>query len=371
MITHLKKPDDLKPNRWNPGVYGSEELGDGYIASIEKNGIREAIVIKPDNTIMSGHRRWHAAKMLNMALVPVCVEEYESEVQEREAFIDYNRYRDKTFKQKMNEAEFIEITEKMKAKDRQGTRNDLTYGTNVAEVKKPERVNDKVAEQVGFGSGKTYERAKTIWNEAKQGNPEAAGLLDRIDSGTMTIHSAYKKINQKPAEEPPPMPEGQFNVIYADPPWRYEFSQTSMRAIENHYPTMDLEDIKRLEIPVAEKAVLLLWATAPKLEEALEVLNAWGFTYKTCAVWDKEKIGMGYWFRGQHELLLLGVKGNFPAPAEGNRFSSVIRSPRTGHSKKPQDVYTMIEAMFPHGKYLELFSREKRSGWGGWGNESE
>ncbi len=168
------------------------------------------------------------------------------------------------------------------------------------------------------------------------------------------------------------IPEGVFNVIYADPPWKYQFQENKSREIENHYPTMDLEDIKELEIPVSENSILLMWATAPKLEEAIEVINSWGFIFKTNAVWDKEMMGMGYWFRGQHELLLVGSKGNFPTPEPSNRFSSVIREKRTAHSKKPDIVYSMIETMFPNGKYLELFAHKKHSEkWAVWGNQIE
>ena len=166
-----------------------------------------------------------------------------------------------------------------------------------------------------------------------------------------------------------PIPKGKFNVILADPPWRYQFVETESRAIENHYPSMELEEIKALRIPSDTDSVLYLWATAPKLEEALQVLNAWGFTYKTCAVWDKERKGMGYWFRIQHELLLVGVKGNFATPEPENRFDSIFRSPREEHSKKPEIVYEMIEQMFPTAKYLEVFARNIREGWASWGNQ--
>ena len=170
----------------------------------------------------------------------------------------------------------------------------------------------------------------------------------------------------------PAMPASVFDVIYADPPWQYDFAETDSRAIENQYSCMPLNQIKRLRkyIPAAENAVLFLWAPAPKLREALEVLGAWGFTYRTNAIWDKEKIGMGYWFRGQHELLLVGVKGEFSPPDAEARYSSVIREARTNHSKKPECVYTMIEAMFPGQRYIELFGRgEARGGWESWGLE--
>ena len=164
---------------------------------------------------------------------------------------------------------------------------------------------------------------------------------------------------------------GPFSVIYADPPWRYDFSKSKSRDVENQYPTMTTEDLCALPIPAADDAVLYLWATAPKLEEALRVLKAWGFRYKTHAVWDKEIIGMGYWFRGQHELLLVGTRGNVKAPAQELRVSSVIRERRTVHSRKPERVQDMIERWFPDGPRIELFARRARPGWTVWGNEVE
>jgi len=103
-----------------------------------------------------------------------------------------------------------------------------------------------------------------------------------------------------------------YDVIYADPPWKYGFSKSDSRKIENQYPTMTTEEICELSVPSKDNSVLYLWATAPKLLEAMKVIYNWGFEYKTCAVWDKEIVGMGYWFRGQHELLLVATKGKYP-----------------------------------------------------------
>lgn len=105
-----------------------------------------------------------------------------------------------------------------------------------------------------------------------------------------------------------------YQVIYADPPWRYDFSKSNSREIENQYPTMTVEEICALDVPSSTNSVLYLWATAPKLREALQVMDAWGFEYKSQMVWDKEILGMGYWFRGQHEILLVGTKGKFSPP---------------------------------------------------------
>lgn len=163
-----------------------------------------------------------------------------------------------------------------------------------------------------------------------------------------------------------------YPVIYADPPWRYEHSQTISREIENQYPTMSLEDICAL--PVADIAspdsLLYLWTTSPKLEESMQVIKAWGFTYRTCLVWVKDKIGMGYYARQRHEILLVAKRGEFPVPESSNRFDSVIESPRTEHSTKPDVVYDMIEQMHPEFDKLELFARNTREGWAAWGNQA-
>lgn len=154
-----------------------------------------------------------------------------------------------------------------------------------------------------------------------------------------------------------------YDVIYADPPWRYNFSKSKSRKIENQYKTMTLEDIKNLNVPSADNSVLYLWATAPKLLEALEVMKAWGFQYKTNAIWDKVRIGMGYWFRGRHELLLVGIKGKFSPPDPSLRIASVFSKMRGAHSEKPSYVRHIIGIWFKNERKLEMFAREKTDGW--------
>lgn len=166
-----------------------------------------------------------------------------------------------------------------------------------------------------------------------------------------------------------PFPDKKYQIIYADPPWNYRHCASNSRKIENQYPTMSLDDIKNLQIPTDDNAVLYLWATAPKLLEAMSVLVAWGFDYRTCSIWDKEIIGMGYWFRGQHELLLVGVKGRFSPPSQTMRISSVYKERRTRHSKKPDAIRDFISKWYPDKTKIELFAREEHAGWDVWGNE--
>lgn len=166
-----------------------------------------------------------------------------------------------------------------------------------------------------------------------------------------------------------PFPTKQYHIIYADPPWRYRHCASKSRRVENQYPTMTLNEIKNLNVPAADNCILYLWTTAPKMVEAIEVLSAWGFDYRTCAIWDKELIGMGYWFRNQHEILLVGVKGEMSPPTRSLRVSSVIREKRGKHSKKPEIIRDLINLWYPNKTKIELFARETTPGWDAWGDE--
>jgi N6-adenosine-specific RNA methylase IME4 len=110
------------------------------------------------------------------------------------------------------------------------------------------------------------------------------------------------------------------------------------------------------------------------LKEAFQIINAWSFQYSTCAVWEKTNCAFskGFWFRQQHEILLVCRRGNFPTPPPHARPSSVIRAPRREHSRKPDIVYEIIEAMYPDLPKAELFARgPARPGWATWGNQAE
>jgi len=184
-----------------------------------------------------------------------------------------------------------------------------------------------------------------------------------------TKEQADKIANDWEKRNNTPLPNGIFDIILADPPWRYDFSKSKSRAIESHYQSMDLKDICILDVPAGENSVLFLWATAPKIIEALKVMESWGFTYKTNLVWIKDKIGMGYHVRGRHELLFIGTKGKGRLPAATEKWESVIFAARREHSCKPTIIYDIIEGAYPNCKYLELFARERREHWVSWGDE--
>jgi N6-adenosine-specific RNA methylase IME4 len=172
------------------------------------------------------------------------------------------------------------------------------------------------------------------------------------------------------------LPAKKYGVIVADPEWRFEpWNRTTGmdRAADNHYPTSVTETIATRPVGdvAADDAVLFLWATVPMLPQALVVMKAWGFDYRTNFCWAKNRIGTGYWNRNKHELLLLGVRGNVPAPAPGKQWDSLLEASVGRHSEKPACFMEMIEVYFPTLPKIELNCRgEPRPGWDAWSNEA-
>ena len=171
-----------------------------------------------------------------------------------------------------------------------------------------------------------------------------------------------------------------YNIIYADPPWTYKVwsKKGKGRSAESHYPCMQKEEIQNLPIGniTEQNAVLFLWVTFPCLLEGLELIEKWGFTYKTCAFsWikmNKKKntpfIGMGYYTRANNEICLLATKGK-PLKRINRNVEQVILSPIREHSRKPDEIRQRIVNLFGDLPRIELFARNTTQGWDVWGNE--
>ncbi len=164
---------------------------------------------------------------------------------------------------------------------------------------------------------------------------------------------------------------GRFSVVYADPPWEYSNARLQGAAAA-HYPTMSTVALGSLPVIdyVTTNAVLFLWATNPLLKDALTVMDAWGFEYRTNLVWVKDQATygkLGFYAHGRHELLLIGVRGSC-LPKADCLPDSVFTTAKGRHSEKPDDVYALIEQMYD-GPYLELFARQTRPTWVSFGNE--
>lgn len=171
-----------------------------------------------------------------------------------------------------------------------------------------------------------------------------------------------------------PLPSGLYHTIYADPPWPERGGGKIKRGADRHYELMTVKEIAALPVSALadpEGCHLYLWATNNYLPAALEVMKAWGFAYKTCITWGKDKMGLGQYYRGMSEHCLFGVRGCLPykvAAGKRQQGRTVILSPRRAHSQKPPEMRQMIESV-SYPPYIELFAREKFPGWDAWGNE--
>ena len=182
-----------------------------------------------------------------------------------------------------------------------------------------------------------------------------------------------------PPARPDPPRAGQYHVIYADPPWSFAtYSKKGKgRSPDAHYDVMDLAGIKALPVArwAADDAILLMWATDPLLDRAFEVVEAWGFTFKTVGFyWAKLNknspgffTGMGFWTRANPEQCLLATRGKPKRKAAD--VPRLVVSPRREHSRKPDEMYERIERL-AEGPYLEMFARGSRPGWDSWGSQA-
>lgn len=335
--------------------------------SIKTEGQYYPIIVNPEGIILDGHHRYKACQELGIE-PKIEVKSFPNKLLEKKFVIEVNLRR-----RHLNEFQIAELgyrllpIERELAKQRQielgRTHGEVPVETDpISSNELKGQARDIVAKKIGL-SPTTFQRAITIIKRA----PEE--VKEKVRSGEMSIAYAYKMIRRRESVKTPPLPDGEFDVIYADPPW--EYSLPLRGSPDMHYPVMGTDEICRLDIPAADDAILFLWATNPKLTDALKVMAAWDFTYKTNMVWVKDKFGTGYYFRGQHELLLVGTKGNFSPPLEESRPPSVLYAPATEHSRKPLEVYGIIERMYPNRRYLELFARNNRPGWASWGVEVE
>ena len=347
-------------------------------ASLLAAGCRDALVLW-DGTLLDGHNRYEICERLGLPYDTVEVDLDDRD--EAKVWIINNQLGRRNLQpfQKVELGIVLEPIIAARAKENQRQ----SMGAGAKGRQKSDNLSEvdtlqQVADLVGV-SRDTYSRGKKIQGQADD------ATKTKLRDGATTINREYQKIRQgerrkqkvEQLSSPEPVNSGRFApvpLILADPPWRYEFAETDSRRIENHYPTMSLEEICALPVGdiATPDALLFMWATSPKVWEACSVIDAWGFTYRTSMVWVKDRIGMGYWARQRHELILVASRGSPPAPEPSARPDSVIEAPRREHSRKPDALYEILEAMYPEwdGRRVELFARRPRPGWLPWGNEA-
>ena len=162
-----------------------------------------------------------------------------------------------------------------------------------------------------------------------------------------------------------------FDLVYADPPW--DFNQRGNYGAINHYDLMTLDQIKAMPVKQLTKkdAVLFLWTTNGAMKMGLEVMEAWGFNYRTYFIWCKNGLGLGKPLRNSTEICLVGLRGNLAHGFNGQMNWGFL--PKQEHSHKPEEMYAIMERLYPNRSYLELFARKRPSNkdWYIWGNEAE
>jgi N6-adenosine-specific RNA methylase IME4 len=337
-----------------------------FVADVRANGLTTALDVTPAGVVLDGRERLRAACALGLETVSVRLVEPEDEFD----YILRALLRRKHLSESRRAALALELADyrerRQQAKTRQ--RANLRGAAEGATLPpRGEKTREFVARVAGV-SARTAQDAITVKEEDPQ-------LFEQVKAGRTPAHRAARQVRQRRLRveigQAPPLPDGLFQVVYADPPWASANADSDW-APENHYPTMALEQIKALQVPAADDAVLFLWALGCQLPQTLEVIEAWGFRYVAECVWVKQSIGLGSWVRYRHEPLLIAVRGTIGAPEPEHRFDSVIAAPRRQHSRKPEQVYELIERAYPHCSKLELFARGKaRTGWTAWGNQVE
>ncbi len=339
------------------------DLGDlqALADSIKHVGLLHPIVITSDGWLIAGQRRLAACRLLGWSTVRISIIDLEH--------VALGEQHENLVRKDLLPSEIValkralEPIEREAARQRQGRRTDLHPAT-LAESEKGD-TRDKLARYLGVGRT-TIDRAAEVV-EAAEREPEAYGhLVESMDRSGNVAAAHRRLLVQQQARQlqsaPPPLPTGPFQIIVADPPWRYE-SGNSLP-----YPTMAIEEIKALPVRdiAQEDAILWLWTTNAHLPVAFGVVETWGFEYKSMLTWVKDRMGTGEWLRGQTEHCLLAARGK-PVFLHG-QHSTVLDAARREHSRKPEEFYALVEATCPGGK-LELFARQAREGWVGFGND--
>jgi hypothetical protein len=325
-----RSPDALKPHKDAARIpVMAEDEFKAFLADLGTRGILVPIEITREGVVLDGRQRLRAARELGLESVPVRVIEVGDQ-------LDY-MLRAAVLRRQLNASqraalvvEFERYGE-LRAEGKRRQRANLRQTTEVATLPpRGEKTRDAAARWAGI-SARTVQDMTTV-------HEHDMDLFESVKRGELGAALAARKVRRALRDHslpaPSPMPDGRFGVVYADPAWQLG-NPDGPYAPESHYVTMPLEEIKALKVPASEHAILFLWAVTSLFPEALDVIEAWGFEYKTQLVWVKPSIGPGIWLRNRHELLLVARKGSFAPPEPEDRVASVLEARRGRHSESP------------------------------------
>ena len=354
-------------------------------ANILEEGIREPIITW-NGYIIDGHNRFSIAKRFDLEYKTTSKHfANEESVKEWMILNQFGRRNLSNYQRSVLALELEEVFSK-KAKENIVIEN-KNRSTGSAKLPKRDSVDTrKELSKVAQVGERTLGMVKTIQEKA----PEE--VKAKLATGEVSINAAYKEIKKEEKKEERDKKiqevkqkietenlttlDKKYHVIAIDPPWAYNekggFSSDDYDAQNNRgavdYPTMTVEQIKKIEIPAANDSVLFLWTTHAFLRDSFDIMKEWGFEYKATIVWDKVKMGMGRNVRMQVEFCLLGIKGK--PIIQGSSERDIITEPRREHSRKPEAFYQMVERMCI-GNKLDYFSRQTRKNWEHYGAEQD
>lgn len=337
-VTTLLHPHPLAAivPEMRPGVYAT------FLQDVRAHGIDAPLCVTTAGVILDGRHRHRAALEIGLQRVPVRVVSPTDEL----AFL----VRAAVNRRQLTKSQAAAVA--------------VAYFDQLDHAPSGRR-RDQIAHLAGV-SPRLAQHAATVHNHN-------AELFAQILQGEIKAHRAASQVTRRQRDaalDTPPLPEGCFDVILADPPWP-SADPDAPSAPEQHYPTMPITEICDLQVPAADDAALYLWAVNGQLPQALRVAEAWGFTYKGNFAWPKQNGGRGAWILDAHELLLFAIRGTWKPAEPRNRPLSVLDEPGgQRHSQKPEIAYQQIERMYPHAARVELFARTTRPGWTAWGNQA-
>ena len=341
-----------------------KDLGDvqTLARSIEDTGLLHPVVITPAGELIAGSRRLAAAQLLGWTDILVNVVDLKEIVR--------GEHDENMIRKDFAPTEIAAIVRAVRPLLEAEAKERMLAGVPGEKVSQG-KTREKVAKHTGL-SFATVKKIEEV-AEAAEREPEKYGALavemDRVGR-VSGVHRKLVKAQQaeKITAEPPPLPKGPFRVIVVDPPWHYEEGGAERRG-QMTYSGMTVEEICAMKVPAlaGKDSILWLWTTISHLRRSFEVLDAWGFEYKTLLTWVKSKMGVGDWLRPKTEHCLMATRGK-PTILLTNQ-TTVLEGPVREHSRKPDEFYAMVEKLCP-GSKVDLFARQKREGWTVFGHET-
>ncbi len=363
----FRSPKDLRAHREAARVPSMSVVeAEALRADILRRGIVTPLAITKTGVVLDGRHRHRIALELGLESVAVRVVAPDDEVD----FMLSAALQRRHLTPSQRAALVLSLSDYLAEKTAAAARKQSTLrngALDVADVPHRGRAREHAASLAGV--------SPRLVQDAIRVQQADRALFEQVTTGRLPLRQAVQRLDREARYAQigasPPLPNGEFDLVLADPPWQMG-SPGSSASPEQHYPTMPTAEIAALRIPAAKNAVLFIWLVSSRLPDGLEVVDAWGFIPKTTLVWVKPSIGPGNYARNRHELLLIAIRGNHPLPEPADRPDSVVEAPRGRHSEKPKRFYELIERMYPNATRIELFARGKpRPGWTFWGNEVE